>query len=381
MDGGNPLRICLIFSAKFPPEEGIGNYVNGLASHLQLRGHEVVGITRGSAFGTDVIHADGFQILKVPFIPAYPFHVQLHSLAVKKAIASLSGGVDVFHVHSPLSPVPPETAPIVSTFHTMTLQDLRYIESGGLRALLNTAEALTVSSRIETKLIQRSTRMTAVSAEVRDSLARYGVQPQGVEVVYNGVDSEVFSPGSGSSSPGQILYVGRFDLRKGLFDLLSAVKFLHFAGMRLVMVGKGPLESVLKARIRALGLEDRVELRGYVPRKDLVHLYQASEVFVLPSRYEGLPTVLLEAMACGTACVSTTVGGVPELVKQSVNGILVPPADPEALAAAIQGLHEDSRTRSEIGREARRRIVSRFSWQSIAANFERIYLEALGGDG
>jgi len=375
--GDHPLRVCTIFSTAYPPEEGIGNYVQGLAKQLLLRGHELVGITRGPTIGREETCSEGFRVIKAPFVAAYPFHVQLHSLAVRRAIATLGGPIDLFHIHSPLPPVPPRGIPVVSTFHTMMLEELRHLDTGGLRPLLARAQTLSSSRRIEMNLIRRSTCVTAVSEEVRGSLAEYNVNPRNVEVVYNGVDTKVFCPSSDDRIEGRILFVGRLDLRKGLYDLLEALKLAEIRDLELLIVGKGPLEVSLSRHIQALSLSGQVRLVGHVPRPVLVRLYQTSEMFVLPSRYEGLPTVLLEAMSCGAPCISAAVGGVPEIVTNQVDGVMVPPASPTSLASAIRMLHEDPGLRADLGNEARRKIVSRFDWSQIASKFERIYADAL----
>lgn len=143
-----------------------------------------------------------------------------------------------------------------------------------------------------------------------------------------------------TSEPWRLLWVGRLDPDKGLEVLLDTMNLLGSPDARpveLELVGSGLIEAELRERVRAMGLEDRVRFRGYVPfGEQLESLYEQSTAFVLPSNEsEGFPQVILEAMAAGLPVVSTAVAGIPFVIKDGVSGLLVPPRNPKALADAI----------------------------------------------
>jgi len=371
------MKICMIFSAPFPPEEGIGNYVNGLSKELLLRGHEIVGITRGGLFKFDEIAQGDLRIIRAPFLPAYPIHVQIHSLAVQKIVKRLEPTVELFHVHSPLSPVPDTKRPIVATFHTMMMQEIKHLDIGGYRNLLARSQTMTFSRRLEKQLLRRSSEVAVVSNEVRESLREYEITDfQNVSVVFNGVDCEKFSQSKLERVPGRLLYTGRLDARKGIFDLIEAIRYIEQNDLELLIVGKGPLLQPIIKRIESWDLKNKIRILGHLSINALIDLYQNTELFILPSRYEGLPTVLLEAMSCGTPCIATSVGGVPDLIENDVDGVLVPPGNPAALGSAIENLHANPKKREALGRKAREKIVGGFSWSSIASRYESIYRKA-----
>jgi len=186
----------------------------------------------------------------------------------------------------------------------------------------------------------------AVSQELADVIVRIGADPERIRVVYDGVDPDLFRPGSKEDArttlgrdphTRQLLYVGRLDPVKALDVLLDACRVLRDGEQEFEvnLVGEGPMRELLTAKARRLGLGDRIHFWGPLPLNQLPDWYRAADVFVLPSRSEGVPNVLLEALACRTPFVATRVGGVPEVAPPTL-GQLVPPGDPIALAAALR---------------------------------------------
>ena len=154
--------------------------------------------------------------------------------------------------------------------------------------------------------------------------------------------------------------VGRLSAEKGLSYLIQAVdELVNRTGMdvTLRMGGKGPEENSLKQEVARRGLEERVQFLGYIPDGELLAAYRASDVFMLPSLTEGLPQALLEAMACGVPVVASRVGGIPHLITDGENGLLVTPTDVSQLTRAVCQLVGDRALRERIrengGRTAR----------------------------
>ena len=214
-----------------------------------------------------------------------------------------------------------------------------------------------------------------------------------LELVYHGLDFRRFPPfaaqhsrrdGSAADDPVRLLTVGRAVEKKGFDDLLAALALLPSGlGWRLTHVGGGPLSRALKAQAAALGLARRISWRGPQPQERVLAEYRAADLFVLPCRIggdgdrDGLPNVLMEAQSQGLAVVSTTISGVPELVEDGATGMLVPPQDPAALAAALEALIADPARRRSLGEAGAARVRRQFDMAAgIAVLARRFGLEA-----
>lgn len=180
-------------------------------------------------------------------------------------------------------------------------------------------------------------------------------------VVRLGVDPAVFQPVKfrPAPEPFTVLCVGRLIAGKGQRDLVSAVHALRAKGLNVVLrlVGAGPDRAALEALIARLGLGDVVTLEGGVNQDRIRAYYESADLFTLPSYAEGLPVVLMEAMAMGIACVSTRINGIPELIDDGVSGLLVTPGDVKALEAAIERLAIDPALRRRLAEAGRARVL------------------------
>jgi len=234
--------------------------------------------------------------------------------------------------------------------------------------------------------------IVAVSRDLKGQLVSRGVPADKVEVIPNGVDSR-FCPGDQAEArrrldlpeAGALLgFVGLLVPVKGLDVLLDAMARLDGPAAHCVLVGDGPERQALEARARALGLGARLHFAGQRPAGEIPDWLNAFDALVLPSRSEGRPNVVLEAMSSGLPVVATRVGGTPELVRPGDTGWLVEPEDPAALAAALGellGLADLGRGMGARGREV---IVSEgLTWEANARRTEELYSrlrrEAKGG--
>ncbi len=208
-----------------------------------------------------------------------------------------------------------------------------------------------------------------------------------VVTIHNGVDTERFGDEGREAgraalglAPDRLVVgaVGRLDPVKDHAGLLAAFALVAEASAMLVIVGEGPCRSPLETRVRALGLGERVRLLG--ERGDVALLLRGLDVFVLPSLGEGISNTLLEAMATGLPVVATRVGGNPELVEDGVNGRLVPPADPGALAGALAEYLADPALRALHGKTSRQLAVERFGLDRMAARYRKLYRGLAGGE-
>jgi len=206
-----------------------------------------------------------------------------------------------------------------------------------------------------------------------------------IHLCYHGVDLSRFSGEPGESrrryaETPLILSVGRFCEKKGFPFLIQACHRLKQGGRRFVcrMVGFGPLQEQLEELIRTLELQDCVSLAGKMTQNDLIREYQRADVFVLPCLVaddgdrDGIPNVLVEAMAMRIPVVSTPVSGIGELVDHMENGLLTPEKDSEALAAAIETLLDDPLLRDRLGENGRQKVMAGFSLDRSTAKVRRL---------
>jgi glycosyltransferase involved in cell wall biosynthesis len=217
-------------------------------------------------------------------------------------------------------------------------------------------------------------RILAVSEATRASLVRQGYPAGRIEVLYNGVDLDAAEPVRLVDGPPVILHVGRLAPVKGQLELIRALATID--GAHAVLVGRdlerdGAYERELEQEAKRLGQEGRVHLVG--SRDDVPGLLAGCDVLALPSWIEGLPLVVLEAMAQAKPVVATAVGGTPELVVDGETGLLVPPRDLEALADALRALLADPARMKSLGDAGRRRVEERFSAAAMTGRVLEVY--------
>lgn len=227
-------------------------------------------------------------------------------------------------------------------------------------------------------LWRRAAAVVANSAGLRALALRFAPDVP-VGLIPNGVDLERFSPRPPAPRPGpvELLFVGRLVRQKGVDVLLEALALLPAgAEFRLTLVGDGDARPALEAQAQRLGLRERVEFAGWRDRAALPETYRAADVFVFASRDEGMPNVLLEAMASGLPAVATRIAGNEELVEDGASGRLVPADDPGALARALAPLLAQPELRAAWGARARAIVEERYSWRGAAAAFRALLANA-----
>jgi glycosyltransferase involved in cell wall biosynthesis len=181
-----------------------------------------------------------------------------------------------------------------------------------------------------------------------------------IVTIPNGVDTTEFMPG-GSTDPATVLWVGRFFPNKAPDQMLEVFRRVKTAGAKLVLVGDGPMKTALEARADA-----NVTFAGAVSETTLHELYRGATLVAVPSRDDGMPTVILEGFACGCPAVAFDVGAVGELVTEST-GALIPPGDIDAMAGSIDELLDDPARCAAAGAAARAKAEEQFSWPAVAA--------------
>jgi glycosyltransferase involved in cell wall biosynthesis len=238
---------------------------------------------------------------------------------------------------------------------------------------------------------ERAARVTACSDDLRRRAVRLGAAEARTLTVPYGVDAAVFgsAPAAGvrerlGTPPGArlVLAIGRLVEKKGLATLVDAAAGL--AGVHVAVAGGGDLRESLAARIRELGAP--VRLVGPLDRGAVAEALAAADIVAVPSvvdragNVDGLPNTLLEAMAAGRAVVASRVAGIPDVITDGVNGLLVPPGDVEALRTALGRLAADDALRARLGRAARATAIEGHGWDAAARRFEECYAAAAALD-
>jgi glycosyltransferase involved in cell wall biosynthesis len=234
-----------------------------------------------------------------------------------------------------------------------------------------------VSYRLEKELFNRANKIVAVAHSVAREMCAYGLDSSRIAVLGHGADTSIFFPSKKRESSSQpfILTAGRLGPRKGLEDLIQCAEIVvdYYPSIRFFIAGSGPLEQVLNREINQRRLSDHVILLGHISdRNRMADLYRNATVFVHPAHYEGLPTVLLEAMACATPIVATAVSGALDVVQDGENGLLVPPHDPQQMAVAVMQLLQESDLRKRIGLAALNTIQERYSWDAVGRAYRPV---------
>lgn len=225
------------------------------------------------------------------------------------------------------------------------------------------------------KLRRRLDFVIACSEEVRNSHL-HSLESGRLVTIPNGVDLELFDAQMiDSKTPGtfHIGSIGSLTSQKGYTHMIEAIRIMTSRSIpvKLTFVGDGPLRGELEEQVKRSGLGDIVRFTGVL--KDVGNELRTFDIVAGASLREGLPLGILEAMASGRAVVTTDIGGNREAVEDGVTGLLVPPADPEALALALESLWEDGEKRASMGRAGRTRVEEYFSAREMVAGTERIY--------
>jgi glycosyltransferase involved in cell wall biosynthesis len=242
--------------------------------------------------------------------------------------------------------------------------------------------------RVDRFCLPRYQRVVCVSPDLEEQCLAAGVPPERCLLVENGIDVREFcrqgNPGAARRREGipdgclVIGAVGRLSPEKGFDLLIRAVAQLRGQGfdLHLVIVGEGEERPRLESLVRELGLEQSVRLLGY--RANLRPVYEAMDVFALSSLREGLPNVLLEAMALEVPVVATRIAGVPRLIADGTNGLLVGPGSVDELTAGIARLLPDAALRRRLAQAGRETIETRFSFASRMEKIRALYDALLG---
>lgn len=369
------MRVLHVYKDFFPILGGIENHLLLLARELSRRQDmEVEVLVTNTGPRTVVDRFDGLRVTKAARLAEFastPLSLALWREMGRRAY-------DIIHLHFPYPP-----------------GEMAALRRGRARRLVLTYHSDVVRQRLILRLyhplllrlLSRVDAILATSPNYIETSPYLSPLKEKCTVVPFGVDTSFFQCRSGSEisdrlrgshQPPFVLFVGKFRYYKGLHYLIEAMKEVRKG--TLLLVGGGPEEASLRAQVTRLGIEDRVAFLGPVEGSLLPSYYQASQVFALPScqRAEAFGIVQLEAMACGLPVVSTELGtGTSYVNRHGVTGLVIPPADPAALAGAINQLLGDESLRQAMGRAARERVEAEFTKEQMVERVASVYRQVL----
>jgi starch synthase len=381
------MKVALM-TREYPPDVygGAGVHVEYLARELARMAEVDV-----RCFGEDRPGARAFR----PWDAARPGGPALETMSVDLAMAADLDGARLVHSHTWYANFGGHVAKLLHQVpHVMTTHSL---EPGRpWKAEQLGAGGYALSSFCERTAIEAADAVVAVSAGMRvDIMAAYpAVDPARIEVIHNGIDPEQYAPdpntdvldayGIDRKRP-YVLFVGRITRQKGIVHLVAAAHDFD-PHAQLVLAAGAPDEPAIEgevtdgvARLQA-ARDGVIWIQKMLEKSEVIQLLTHASVFVVPSVYEPMGIVNLEAMACETPVVASAVGGIPEVVDDGVTGLLVPPADPPALAAAVNELLADPERAQRMGLAGRERVLERFTWRAVAektlALYERLVEQA-----
>ncbi len=269
--------------------------------------------------------------------------------------------------------------PVVATVHHPLTVDRRasYRRDRTLREAIGTSEFHPVG--MQAFVARRLDRILPSSQAGAHLIRRdFRVRPERLCALGNGLDTELFSPDPNvPREASTLLCVGRAsDPNKGIRVLIEALAKLP-PPTRLVLVDEDHPDHEGRRLAEALGIGERLQILGRIETPDLVRRYRSATLVVVPSLYEGFGLPAVEAMACGTPVVASAAGALPEVLRATGGGILVPKGDAEALARALASLLERPEQRSRLGAAGRKGVVAAYSWAGIAAHTADVYRAVL----
>jgi glycogen synthase len=292
----------------------------------------------------------------------------------------LRGPVDLVHAHAgeDIAVLPAawiaavrHRCPFVVTLHSSLRHTVRgvSVRNRVLRSL---------GAPVERRAVAAADAVITLTSSAARRLRAKGVPADRVHVIPSGYDPGLFEMREPDPFPDvprpRIAYVGRLAVQKNVSVLIEALA-RHRVPASLLVVGDGPQRAALERRAR--GIRNHVRFTGFVPHARIPAVLRHADVLVLPSAYEELGSVLVEAMAVGLPVVASAVGGIPDLVRAGYNGLLVEPGNPDALARAIGGLFADPGTAARLA-AAGRRTAQDYAWPALAERVVDVYDQVTG---
>jgi len=381
------LRLCSVFEpppsalvgkgVRFDPVGGMQNHTAELTRALDRRGVvQTVLTTRPPTAPYFQRLGDHACVIRLG-LPVRRFR-QLYGPQAAIVAPILAARADVIHVHlgEDLAVLPVGAAaarlhrlPLVLTVHTSLRHTLAVSD-------LRSAVLKTLGGPIERWGERSAEAVLVITTRLLRLLVSDGVDENRIHLIPPGVNPSHFEgpfedPFSGVGKP-RVLFVGRLAPQKGVGTLVTAAALIENPSAQVLLVGDGPERSALEREAKRIGVGGRVRFLGFVAHERLPAAMVHADVLVLPSLYEELGTVLLEAMQAALPIVASRTGGIPDVIEDGVNGLLVPPGEPDALARAIDRVLADRALAYRLSEGARARGKD-YDWEVLAGRVLQVY--------
>ena len=379
------LRICSTFEApagrshkdaRFDPVGGMQNHTGELTRELDRRGvlQTVITARRVGAPRRETL-GRGATVFRLG-LPVNRLR-QLYAVPAAFLIPAHARRIDVVHAHLgedlavlPLAMLAARIshAPLVITVHCSPRYTLARVD-------VRSAVLKSLGGWIEGRAEAGAAAVIAITPRLADRLREGGVDPKRIHVIPPGVNQSMFEGPFGRPLPDtegrRVVYAGRLHRSKSVNTLVGAAKLMS-SDARVILVGDGPQRGALERSIEGLGLADRIHITGFVPHDTVPGHLAHADVVVLPSVYEELGSVLLEAIHLGRPIVASDAGGIPGVIHHGDNGLLVAPNDPAALARGIDRVLGDPVLSAKLSAGARR-SASRYDWNQVTDKVLALY--------
>lgn len=382
------MRICFVSRRYFPAISGMSVYAENLLRRLVAGGHDVTMIAqyRGDAFGVSVYGGgppppvDGVRVVGREQLG------EQDGGDFERDVADLVDTIRSEHARVPFDVIhaqygyPPGYAVLLAS-RELGVPCVTSIQGGDGHWVGSCCRTHETAMR---RVLECGGPALIGGNSFRTEVCeRLGVAPERFTIVPGAVDTEKFRPRPGRA-PGTlatvpvVLYHGRVDRRKGVLDFIAALALLaprH--AFRAIVSGIGPDVGATRDAIAEAGLQDRVEMRGYVAYDDVAAVYRESDIFASPTYAEGFSNTILEAMASGLPTVSCRSVGVVDCLRDNENALLTEAGDREALAAALEKLLTDAALRERLATAALAECRRTYSWFAVAARILDAYRDAI----
>jgi len=323
-------------------QSGVGQHVSSLSKMLIEKGFDVSTLSTKNTFYIDV------KRLRNP------------SFAFFSWLKAKGSEYDLIHAHNVPSAFPMRgtNGKKVLTVHGYYSEQITLLHGGVLGK---------AARFIEPKMLKWADVVTVVSKSAQEAYRKVGVETIHIP---NAIDLKEMPREGERIYNRQIIFVGRLSREKGIDVLIDAMDEIE--DVHLLIVGSGSERFSLDANT-----ENRIHVMGEQTWKKTISLIRGSDVLVLPSRTEGLPTVILEAMAVGTPVIASAVGGIPEIIETNREGVLVPRNDVKSLTNAIKSVMKDRKKRAYLAKNAKEKLQREYTWDVVLEKYLKIYKNLL----
>jgi glycosyltransferase involved in cell wall biosynthesis len=403
------MHIVVMVTTSYPrfPGDSVGTFLEPMAKSVAARGHEVHVVAPWHPLVRRGPIEDGVRFHFYRYAPIRALNVFGYASAMHADVRLRASA----YLAAPLALACGwRAARRIARRHRATMMHGHWVIPGGFVASIGApavplvvslhgsdvfvAERVAAAGRAARSVFRRAGAITASSEDLARRAVALGADPRRVVLVPYGVDTVRFRPRPYARahrrealgvSPDAVLVfaAGRLVRKKGFEYLIDALPLIHGTAVVLAIAGQGDLAAELRERARAARVGERVRFLGNLAQDDVGTMLAAADVVVAPSVHDdrgnvdGLPNVVLEALASGTPLVTTPAGGIGSVVTHGRTGLIVPEKDPASLAKAIEGLARNPQARARLGEAGRALVAERFGWNATAERLEAAYARAL----